>query len=79
MCNGGFGPLSLVAGNVFVEVGQPAGHRLCDVTQLIPRYSVALQVVCQGALAAHADTAFRSTDRGTKIQRQSSATRVNGS
>lgn len=52
VCNGGFGPLPLVAGNVFVEVGQPAGHRLSDVTQLIPGYSVALQVVCQGALAA---------------------------
>lgn len=47
VCNGRFGPLSLVAGNVFMEVGQPARHRLCDATQLIPGYSVTLQMVGQ--------------------------------
>lgn len=50
VCNGGFGPLSLVAGNVLMEVGQAAGHGLCYVTQLTPGHSVTLQVVCQGAL-----------------------------
>lgn len=52
VCNGRFGPLSLVAGNVFMEVGQPTRHCLCDVTQLIPSYSVTLQMVRQWALPA---------------------------
>lgn len=47
VCNGGFGALSLVAGNVFMEVGQAAGHGLCYVTQLAPGHSVTLQVVGQ--------------------------------
>lgn len=44
---GGFGPLSLVARNVLMEVSQAAGHGLCYVTQLAPGHSVTLQVVCQ--------------------------------
>lgn len=52
VCNGRFGALSLVAGNVFVEVGQATRHRLRYVTQLIPGYSVTLQMVRQRALPA---------------------------
>lgn len=47
VCNGGFRPLSFVAGNVFMEVGQATGHGLCYVTQLSPGHRVTLQVVCQ--------------------------------
>lgn len=47
VCNGRFGPLSLVAGNVLMQVSQAAGHGLCYVTQLTPGHSVTLQVVCQ--------------------------------
>lgn len=47
MCNGRFGALSLVAGDVFMEVGQPTRHRLRYVTQLIPGYGVTLQMVRQ--------------------------------
>lgn len=47
VCNGGFGPLSLVAGDILMEVGQATGHGLCYVTQLTPGHSVTLQVVCQ--------------------------------
>lgn len=47
VCNGRFGPLSLVAGNVLMQVSQATGHGLCYVTQLTPGHSVTLQVVCQ--------------------------------
>lgn len=36
--------------DVFVEVGQAASCRLSDVAELVPRYHVGLQVVCQRAL-----------------------------
>lgn len=50
VCNGGFGTLPLVVGDVLVEVGQTSGHGLCYMTQLAPGHSVTLQVVCQWAL-----------------------------
>lgn len=53
VCNGGFGTLPLVVGDVFVEVSQTSGHGLCYMTQLAPGQSVTLQVVCQWALQAH--------------------------
>lgn len=53
VCDGGFGALPLVVGDVLVEVGQTAGHGLCYMTQLTPGHSVTLQVVSQWALQAH--------------------------
>ena len=50
---GGLGSFALVAGDVLVQVGQTAGHRLRYVTQLAPGYRVALQVVRQRALHTH--------------------------
>lgn len=40
----------LVSRDVFVEVGQAAGRRHGDVTQLVPRHHVGLQVVRHRAL-----------------------------
>lgn len=40
----------LVSRDVLVQVGQAAGRRLSDVTQLVPRHHVGLQVVGQRAL-----------------------------
>ena len=40
----------LVSRDVLVQVGQAAGRRLSDVTQLVPGHHVGLQVVCQRAL-----------------------------
>lgn len=68
--DGRFGSLSFVARNVLMQVGQPAGHGLRDVTQLSPADRVPLQIVCQGALEYTHRQTYTEQERKSERERK---------